>query len=314
MAGWFGFAPAEALPVRRFVILAFSAVTLCRFVFMMFSLMHRAISFEEMASVPLAFAVYYVGFALLVLPSTAPLDVWDGFGIAVFALGAVFNTGGELQRKRFKADPANKGKLFTGGFFALSMHINFFGDVLWVAGYAIVARNLWGGLIPLFLLVFFASYNVVLLDRHLAAHYGEQFEAYRKRTKDWCRLSGNQTSRLATLSALSLMKSRRGSTRSPISWVKVSSATVAFLDLHLQQGADIGIERGFPKLLGIHLAQAFVALQREALARRRGDRGEQRERAVNRAFQYPCAARWQHRHNARRAGPQSGANCGRRRR
>ena len=43
------------------------------------------------------------------------------------------------------------------------------------------------------------------------------------------------TSRLATLRALAWMKSRRGSTRSPIRVEKVSSAEVGVADLDLQQ-------------------------------------------------------------------------------
>jgi protein-S-isoprenylcysteine O-methyltransferase Ste14 len=196
MAGWlltgpggamaasvFGFELPASTPARYWVILAFSAVTLVRFVFMMFVLMRRTIATEELISVPLAFAVYYVGFALLVLPNATPLDLWDASGVAVFALGAFVNTYGEWQRKRFKDNPAHKGKLFTGGLFSLSMHVNFLGDVLWVTGYAIVARQLWGALIPVSLLAFFVFWNVPALDRHLAAHYGEAFTDYAARTR-----------------------------------------------------------------------------------------------------------------------------------
>ena len=53
------------------------------------------------------------------------------------------------------------------------------------------------------------------------------------------------------------------------------------LDLDLEQSAHVGIERGFPQLAGVHLAQALVALQRDALAARAGDGGEQRRGAMN---------------------------------
>lgn len=170
-------------PLRRYVIFAFSCVILLRMAFTMFYLMKREMPWSEAFTVPFAFALYYLGFALLVLPSAAPLGWWDLFAIALFITGCVLNTGGELQRDRFKKDPANKGKLLTGGFFALSMHINFFGDILWVSAYAIVTQNIWSVLIVLFITVFFAFYNVPMLDRHLAEHYGEQFKAYAARTK-----------------------------------------------------------------------------------------------------------------------------------
>lgn len=174
--------PAD-VPARRVLIFAFSVVIFGRMCVTLFYLMKRAMPWQEAFTIPVAFALYYIGFALLVLPATAPLGVWDGLAAVLFVVGCVLNTGGELGRDRFKKDPANAGRLYTGGLFALAMHINFFGDVLWIAAYAIVAHTWWAALIPLFTLSFFAFYNVPMLDRHLAAHYGAQFEAYRAHTK-----------------------------------------------------------------------------------------------------------------------------------
>lgn len=183
VAGLFGWPVAEATPARYWVIFFFSLIVLIRMGFMMAVFMKRAMPWSEAFTVPFAFALYYVGFAVLVLPATGPFDWIDALGIALYVLGSVFNTGGELQRHAFKKDPANTGKLFTGGFFALSMHINFFGDILWVAGYALVSHNWWSSLIVVFIVTFFTFYNVPMLDRHLADNYGADFEAYRKRTK-----------------------------------------------------------------------------------------------------------------------------------
>lgn len=183
LASWFGFAPAAETPLRYVIIFAFSLAVLVRMGFMMVFFMKRAMPWSEAFTVPVAFALYYVGFAALVLPATGPLDWIDVLGVVLFVVGSVLNSGGELQRDAFKRDPANRGKLFTGGFFALSMHINFFGDILWVAGYALVSHNWWSSLIVVFIVAFFAFYNVPMLDRHLAEHYGDQFKAYEKKTK-----------------------------------------------------------------------------------------------------------------------------------
>ncbi len=78
------------------------------------------------------------------------------------------------------------------------------------------------------------------------------------------------------------MNSRRGSTTSPISVVKISSASSAWSTLHLEERADGRIERGLPELLGVHLAETLVALDREALAAERQDRLDQIEGAVDR--------------------------------
>ena len=68
------------------------------------------------------------------------------------------------------------------------------------------------------------------------------------------------TSRLATLSAFSWMNSRRGSTMSPISLTKISSASSPSLIFVLRQRPRVTIERRLPQLFGVHFAQSFVAL------------------------------------------------------
>ena len=56
---------------------------------------------------------------------------------------------------------------------------------------------------------------------------------------------------------------------------------VDLLDLHLKQRAHVDVQRGFPELSRVHLAKTFIALQRDALARRIGDRFEQLRRTVD---------------------------------
>ena len=63
------------------------------------------------------------------------------------------------------------------------MHINYFGDLLWVLGYAFVTNNLYSFLIPLFLFCFFYFYNIPKLDAYLAERYQDAFEEYRRKTK-----------------------------------------------------------------------------------------------------------------------------------
>ncbi len=179
----FHFTPADGIPARRFVILALSLIATARFKLTLFRFTWREVPWAEAIWVPLAFAIYYVGFAILVLPSDAPLDLIDAFGIALFVAGALINTVGEWQRDRFKRRPENQGRLYTAGLFALAMHINFFGDVLWVAGFAVVARSPWGALVPLGLLAYFVFFSVPDLDGYLARRYGEQFRIYAANTK-----------------------------------------------------------------------------------------------------------------------------------
>lgn len=170
------------IPARRWVILIFSIIILLRMAFMMFYLMKRTMPWSECLTVPGAFALYYVGFAILVLPNDAALGLWDWFAIALFLFGCHLNTASEFQRHKFKQNPANKGKLYTGGLFAHSMHINYFGDILWVAAYAIIAGSVYGIGIVLFLTAFFAFFNIPMLDTYLRGRYPE-FADYQAKTK-----------------------------------------------------------------------------------------------------------------------------------
>ncbi len=110
-------------------------------------------------------------------------DWIDYLGILVFIHGCVFNTSGEIQRNIWKRKPENTAKIYTQGFFKYSMHINYFGDLLWVTGYAIITQNWYSILIPAFLFGFFAFYNIPMLDKYLHDKYDGNFEEYAKKTK-----------------------------------------------------------------------------------------------------------------------------------
>lgn len=184
IAGWFGWEPVPAVSEREIVIFSFSIIVFLRMGFMMLFLLKRKIPWEEAFTVPLAFALYYIGFAVLVLPNAdQPLDFIDCGAIVVFVAGSFINTFSELQRHFWKKRPENKGKLYTEGLFRHSMHINFFGDLLWVVAYAIVTRNALSIAIPVLLFCLFAFYNIPQLDAYLQKKYGDQFDAYRKSTR-----------------------------------------------------------------------------------------------------------------------------------
>jgi protein-S-isoprenylcysteine O-methyltransferase Ste14 len=168
---------------RRTIIFVFNAVIFLRLAFTMFYLVKRKIPWEESVSVPIAFAIYYVGYSLLVLPVDKPIDWIDYLAVLLFVVGCTLNTAGELLRDIWKRDPENKNRIYTQGFFKYSMHINYFGDLLWVTGYAIITRNWYSGSIPAFLFSFFAFYNIPKLDKYLHEKYGEDYERYAKQTK-----------------------------------------------------------------------------------------------------------------------------------
>jgi steroid 5-alpha reductase family enzyme len=71
-------------------------------------------------------------------PEPPRLGRLDGIGIALFVVGFLFESVGDLQLARFKADPANAGKVLDSGLWAWTRHPNYFGDFLqWWAFFTI---------------------------------------------------------------------------------------------------------------------------------------------------------------------------------
>lgn len=173
--------PAGSLG-RRIVLAGFGAVLLVRMTFLAMVLLKRRFGWEEAAGVTLAVAIYQVGFALLGAGEQAPLAWPDLIGIGLFMVGSWMNTWSEMQRRRFKQDPAHAGRLFTGGLFSIVRHPNYCGDLLWVTAWAVVTRNPLSLVVPAILAIAFATYFVPALSRHLEARYGEAYLAWAAQT------------------------------------------------------------------------------------------------------------------------------------
>jgi len=81
-------------------------------------------------------------------------------GIAVWCVGVFFETVGDAQLARFKADPANSGSVMDRGLWRYTRHPNYFGDACVWWGIAIVAAETGSGA---FGLVGAVVMNVLLL-------------------------------------------------------------------------------------------------------------------------------------------------------
>ncbi|GEM_PF-582636 len=143
----------------------------------------RKISWEEAFSVPLAFALYYIGFSLLGYNTLSDVSLIDWLGAALVITGLSLHLTAEWQRYKFKQNPQNQGKLMTTGLWSLSRHINYFGDLLWVSGMAMITRNWWSVIIVLFLFVFFYFFNIPVQEKYLQQKYSEEFTRYKKNVK-----------------------------------------------------------------------------------------------------------------------------------
>lgn len=93
-------------------------------------------------------------------------------GTTIWAVGLTFETVGDLQLARFKADPENQGKVMDRGLWAWTRHPNYFGDFLvWWGIYLISlqAGFVWWGLVgPIVMSILLMKVSgVTLLEKSL---------------------------------------------------------------------------------------------------------------------------------------------------
>ncbi|AJS59438.1 MULTISPECIES: methyltransferase family protein [unclassified Paenibacillus] len=171
----------SAISIGLFIALI---ITTLRLTAMMFIWLPRGISWQEAIMNSAAFGIYYLGFPILmIVGNQEPNLTLLILGWVLFFVGSMLNTVSELLRKPFKDNPANKGKLYSGGLFKYAIHINYLGDCLWVLGLALISNNIYSLLIPLGIFLVFVFGYIPKSDDYLQNKYGEQFTAYKKKTK-----------------------------------------------------------------------------------------------------------------------------------
>ena len=104
-------------------------------------------------------------------PDPSPLGWLDWVGTAVWAIGLVFESVGDEQLRRFKADAANRGQVMDRGLWRYTRHPNYFGDSLvwWgIYGVAASAGAWWTFAGPLVMSILLLRVSgVTLLERRL---------------------------------------------------------------------------------------------------------------------------------------------------
>jgi steroid 5-alpha reductase family enzyme len=119
-------------------------------------------------------------------PGDAPLGASDALGVLLFAAGLAFETIGDAQLARFKANPANRGRVMDRGLWRFTRHPNYFGDALAHWGLFVVAlgtpHGAWtivGPALMTFLLLRVSG--VALLERSIGKRRPDYVE-YQRRT------------------------------------------------------------------------------------------------------------------------------------
>ncbi|PJF43761.1 MAG: hypothetical protein CUN55_07480 [Phototrophicales bacterium] len=126
-------------------------------------------------SAPLLAAQYYD-------PS---INILDGIAIILWLIGFAFEAGGDLQLARFKANPANKGKVLDKGFWRYTRHPNYFGDATqWWAYYllALASGAWWTIFSPILMTLFLLRVSGVALLEKSLVKTKPQYADYIERT------------------------------------------------------------------------------------------------------------------------------------
>ena len=113
------------------------------------------------------------------IASAAPIDALDAIGAVLTVFGIAFETLADAQLARFKAEPANAGRVMDSGLWRYTRHPNYFGEfcVWWgLYGIALGAGAWWTLFSPLLMTVLLLRVSgVALLEKDIA----ERRPAYR---------------------------------------------------------------------------------------------------------------------------------------
>ena len=151
----------------------------------------RAGGNRTLVAIRKVYAVQGVSLWFVALPvqvsaaSGSGIPVVAAVGVLLWLVGVVFESVGDAQLARFKADPANRGRVMDRGLWSWTRHPNYFGDSCVWWGLFLTAASAWPGVLTVlspvamtYFLVF--ATGARLLERHMAQRPG--YAAYQRRT------------------------------------------------------------------------------------------------------------------------------------
>lgn len=119
-------------------------------------------------------------------PGRAPLGWLDMAGLVVFVAGFLFEAVGDWQLARFKANPANKGKVMDQGLWRYTRHPNYFGNAtLWWGIFVVSLSTPLGGYTivgPILMTVLLLKVSGVAMLERTITERRPDYRAYIERT------------------------------------------------------------------------------------------------------------------------------------
>lgn len=119
------------------------------------------------------------------------LDALAIVGLCIWLAGFAIEATADLQKNRFRADAANKGRFIRTGLWSWSRHPNYFGEITLWFGVAVIAFSALEGwqlvtlISPVFVFLLITRVSgVPLLEKRADTTWGgqEDYEAYKSRT------------------------------------------------------------------------------------------------------------------------------------
>jgi steroid 5-alpha reductase family enzyme len=133
-------------------------------------------------------AMWFVSLPLQVaMYEHAALSFVTWLGVAVWLVGFSFETVGDLQLRRFRADPSTAGQVLDRGLWRYTRHPNYFGDAMVWFGLWLLACSHWLLVLTVASPVYMTNMLVRhtgkrLLEKHMVRSKGAAYADYVRRT------------------------------------------------------------------------------------------------------------------------------------
>lgn len=115
----------------------------------------------------------------------SPLRLLDFLGVGLWSVGMFFETVGDIQLARFKADPAHHGKVMDRGLWRYTRHPNYFGECcVWWGIYLVAASGgaAWTIVSPVLMTFLLLRVSGVSLLENTIGERRPDYAAYQRRT------------------------------------------------------------------------------------------------------------------------------------
>jgi steroid 5-alpha reductase family enzyme len=166
---------------QAILLAIFGVVYMIRVTVMARWLLKRELALEEITIVALIWLpAILASFIRYVKNNTSPFQL--GLASILYVVGSYLNSYSEIQRKRWKEMPQNKGRCYTQGLFSLSRNINYFGDTLLFAGWALTTGVWWNAWVPVVMGSSFWFYHIPDKEKYLQNRYAKDWPAYKAQT------------------------------------------------------------------------------------------------------------------------------------